>query len=40
MNEMTALKKQLNKKYTKGQEVNPFCFPFVYFVPFVFELFH
>jgi hypothetical protein len=24
---MTALKKQLNTKYTKGHEINPFRFP-------------
>jgi hypothetical protein len=35
---MTALKKQLNTKYTKGHEVNPFRFSFVYVVSFVFEV--
>jgi hypothetical protein len=35
--QMTALKKQSNTMYTRGHEVNPFRFPFVYFVSFVFE---
>ena len=36
---MNALKKQLNTKYTKGHKVNPFRFPFVSVVSFVFEVF-